>query len=297
MVDVSIIIVNYNTCKLTLECIESVYKQTSGISYEIIVSDNGSSDDSVEMIKELYSEVIVIENRANIGFGAANNRAIDVAKGKYLLFLNSDTILQNNAVKLFYDYWENADINLGALGAHLIGTDGKYTHSYGTFPTYNSTYFFLFRAVGSSIFGRFKKPTLEKQDNHVKDMIIDGYVTGADLFIKNEGTKFDERFFMYDEESDLQYNLIKGTDKKICVISGPRVVHLEGGSDKTKEHSWYDFRRKSSIYYWISRIKYLRKNMDSNIKIQLLKFFVILVWMFPCNWHATKEYYRELISL
>lgn len=106
--DVSIIIVNYNTKELTRNCLKSVFEQTDGIVFEVIVSDNGSTDGSLEMIRTEFHEVILIENGANLGFGAANNRALDVAKGKYVFYLNSDTVLLNNAVQMFFDYWENS---------------------------------------------------------------------------------------------------------------------------------------------------------------------------------------------
>ena len=106
--DVSIIIVNYNTKKLIKNCINSIYKHTKDVDFEIIVSDNGSVDGSVEMIKSEFPNVILIENNANLGFGAANNRGLKIAKGKYIFYLNSDTVLLNNAVKYFFDYWENA---------------------------------------------------------------------------------------------------------------------------------------------------------------------------------------------
>ena len=102
--DVSVIIVNYNTKELTRNCLKSVFEKTKGVNFEVIVSDNGSTDGSIEMIKSEFPEVILIENNANLGFGAANNRALKIARGKYVFYLNSDTLLLNNAVKIFFDY-------------------------------------------------------------------------------------------------------------------------------------------------------------------------------------------------
>ena len=87
--DVSIIIVNYNTKNLTINCLSSIYEQTKDISFEIIVSDNGSTDGSIEMIKSNFTKVIVIENKENLGFGKANNRGLKVATGKYIFYLNN----------------------------------------------------------------------------------------------------------------------------------------------------------------------------------------------------------------
>ena len=96
--DVSIIIVNYNTRDLLKDCLISIYKHTTEIDFEVIVSDNGSVDGSIEMLKQEFSQVVLIENNANLGFGTANNRGLAVARGKYIFYLNSDTILLNNAV-------------------------------------------------------------------------------------------------------------------------------------------------------------------------------------------------------
>lgn len=143
--DISVIIVNYNTKELTRNCLKSVFDQTSGIAFEVIVSDNGSTDGSVEIIRAEFPEVILIENSANLGFGAANNRALDVAKGKYVPCLNSDTVLLNNAVKIFFDYFEaHAGENLGAIGCNLKDTEGGYNCSYGKLKSLKSLLKMLF---------------------------------------------------------------------------------------------------------------------------------------------------------
>ena len=103
--DVSVIIVNYNTIELTLNCINSIFTHTLGIDFEVIVVDNNSDDGSGEILR-LDKRIVFIQNLANEGFGSANNIGYRYAKGKYLFLLNSDTILLNNAIKLFYDYAE-----------------------------------------------------------------------------------------------------------------------------------------------------------------------------------------------
>ncbi|MDR3048046.1 MAG: glycosyltransferase, partial [Bacteroidales bacterium] len=119
---VSIIIVNFNTKNFLYNCLESIYKHTKDISFEIIVSDNGSTDGSIELVKSKFPAVILIANNKNLGFGAANNRGLEIAKGEFVFFLNSDTILLNNAVNIFYTYWQNYrnKNELGALGCNLI---------------------------------------------------------------------------------------------------------------------------------------------------------------------------------
>ena len=98
--DVSIIIVNYNTKKLTSDCINSIYEKTTGIRFEVIVVDNNSSDGSQDLFFFDF-RIKFVEAGENLGFGKANNKGVEIASGKYVFFLNSDTILVNNAVKLF----------------------------------------------------------------------------------------------------------------------------------------------------------------------------------------------------
>ena len=133
IVDVSIIIVNYNTLHVLQPCIDSIVNHTDGISYEIIVVDNGSTDGSIESLTS-DQRVILIPTGENLGFGKANNRGLELAHGKYIFFLNSDTLLKNNAVKMLYDFAEQYQGQLGALGCILEDRQGDRIHSYGHFP-------------------------------------------------------------------------------------------------------------------------------------------------------------------
>jgi GT2 family glycosyltransferase len=228
MYDVSIIIVNYNTADLTRNCINSIYSMTKDISFEIIVSDNGSSDGSIEMIKSEFPNVVLIENNKNLGFGAANNRAKEIANGKYIFFLNSDTLLLNNAVKIFYDYWEKEQEKqeLGALGTILINEKNEPIHSGGKFPTYFSLckeQFFLsiLHLIKSivvilNLYAIFPFKYKQKRIPYIYGEV--DYITGADLFVKNdENALFDERFFLYYEETDIELQLYKKGLKRILI--------------------------------------------------------------------------------
>ena len=237
--DVSIIIVNYNTAELIHNCLQSIYLQTKDISFEVIVSDNNSADGSVELIKTKFPEVILIENETNLGFGAANNRGVKIAKGKFIFFLNSDTILLNNAVKYFYDFWneKSKNVNIGALGSWLLSNDSDVVHSWGEYPTFYSCKHYLNRLAISVFLRKFlffkKKKCCSTQTDVNGFLEIGGYVTGADLFVlNNDDAYFDEDYFMYFEETDLQLNHFTKKGKKIFIIPGPKIIHLEGGSDK-----------------------------------------------------------------
>lgn len=299
--DVSVIIVNYNTKRLLQNCLTSLYSQTKDIFFEVIVSDNGSTDGSTEMVKSEFPDVILIENNVNLGFGLANNRGLKIAKGKYILYLNSDTVLKNNAIKNFYDYWEtHSEENLGALGCNLLDENGAYAHSFGDLPDTKKFIFEPIRFFITSLVKSFFMLTLHKipsrfitKPRFTKYVGKVGYITGADLFLKNDkNAYFDERYFMYYEESDLELNLHKqGLEMRI--IEKPEIFHLEKGSDKGKIQ--YSF---SSIFNEISRIRYYKKNgtLLAKVCIPLVKVFVILTWLNPYYFSKTKHYFETYIK-
>lgn len=280
--DVSIIIVNYNTCKLLQECLESIYRHTQGIDFEVIVSDNGSVDGSIEMMKK-YPQVTLIENNANLGFGAANNRGLAVAKGKYIFYLNSDTVLLNNAVKIFYDYWEMSPERnkIGALGCNLLDEDGKVTHSYGNFPVYKTEVRWRLIQLSKLLIKRIiflLGKTYTKKMLHTNSFYegrVD-YVTGADLFLKNnEFAKFDERFFLYYEETDLQLQLHQSGFYSM-IIPGPEIQHLCNALN-SQQNDILLMRSFSHIQSDISVVKYFQKY--TNKKCFLLNMLIKLSWV------------------
>ena len=303
--DVSIIIVNYNTCEITKNCLTSIYEKTKEINFEIIVSDNGSKDGSIEMIRTGFPEVSLIENNANLGFGTANNRALAAAKGKYVFYLNSDTILLNNAVKIFFDYWENAidKDTIGALGANLLDTQGHIIHSYGDFPDIDSVMKDTIKALyGTSkltlLNVLFRKQISSYNQNSSKKKILGEVdsIIGADLFLKNdEHAYFDEHYFMYCEETDLQYRLAR-QGKKRLLIDGPEIIHLNGASSKKEMPDTVRiFSTFSFINYNLSRIYFFRKHGVNRFKIFILKTALFFIWLNPLLFSKTKQYIPELL--
>lgn len=303
VLDVSILIVNYNTIELTKNCLKSIFEQTKGILFEVIVSDNGSTDGSIEMIKSEFPQVILIENNANLGFGAANNRGLKVAKGKYIFYLNSDTVLLNNAVKIFFDYWENSPEKekIGALGCILQDENGNLIHSGGEFPTYKKEIFRLIKENVSisinSLLSLFHIKQIHKKKCKVGNAVYKSvdYVTGADLFIRNNSfAEFDERYFLYFEETDLQLKMNKNNLKRI-LISDPKIIHLEGKSNKIKMKSLDRYISFSSIQILFSRILYFKKNTHK--KIWLFMFFILEQLYLFHFFYKTKNMRKKLWSL
>lgn len=263
--DVSIVIVNYNTYNLTQACIESIYKRTKDVNFEVIVVDNDSKDDSVIKLRE-ESRILLIESRKNLGFGRANNLGTEKANGRYIFFLNSDTILLNNVVKLMTDFMDEycQKLGIGGLGCLLTGSDGKRTHSFAPFPR-------MGRILKDEWGDHFLKRFGSRMKRLEEGMTIDdsmpffpvNYVTGADLFVARETINrygcFDPDFFMYYEEAEMQHRWHEN-GLKSYILCSPQIVHLEGGSQSkasvqkqlTQLKSMFIFFRKTN-----SRWKYM----------------------------------------
>jgi GT2 family glycosyltransferase len=271
--DVSVIIVNYNTKNLIKQCIESIVKFTVGIQYEIIIVDNASIDGSQKMIKENFPFVSLIENELNLGFGSANNIGANYAQGKYLFFLNSDCLLIENTIKSFFEFAEinNKEKNIGAIGALLYDNDMKLNISYHRFP--NTIAVFL-NSFGP-IFRKFNYQTPYKVNshnyNHSKKYNEVDFITGADMFILKEIFNnlegFDEQFFLYYEESDLQKRM-ESVGLKRIILKDQKIVHLEGFSSK-KSH----VPLKTTLIMRDSRYKYFKKHLS---KISYIIFYLVL---------------------
>lgn len=299
-IQVSIIIVNYNTKAFLSDCLKSIYEHTSGIEYEIIVSDNGSADGSLQMLETDFPKVKVIANGKNLGFGAANNRALDVATGKYIFYLNSDTILLNNAVKLFYDYFEEHDDGkLGAIGANLLDKNNNVIHSYGTFTGFKLSFKQLLKMSVSNLIlsvmyiFRISPARFAHSDTTAFYTGKVDYVTGADLFLKNnDSARFDEAFFLYFEEADLQRQLAK-LGKTMLMIDGPLIQHLCGGS----VGSDFSIKRKASfsrIQFELSRVRFLKKYNHKPVSLFFIKLLITLIWLNPFLIKATRKYIKQL---
>lgn len=230
MIEVSVIIVNYNTCKLTAECIESIYKQTTGISFEVIVVDNASTDGSAKLLTENFPQVTVIASPENLGFGGANNLGVKSAKGRFLFFLNPDTLLLNNAIKELHDFWMgHPELPVGVLGGMLVDTEGKENGSFSRFRTP-----MLEILAQYSISEAFKRYVRNKLKLLATQEYVDvDYVCGADMLMLKETFEmiggFDTVYFMYYEESDMQKQLAsKGL--RSYIFKSPQILHYEGAS-------------------------------------------------------------------
>ncbi|MCK5235543.1 MAG: glycosyltransferase [Deltaproteobacteria bacterium] len=247
--DISIIIVNWNTREDILKCLVSIYKFTKGISFEVIVSDNGSIDGSVEAIREVLPEVRIIENGANLGFGRANNRALGSTVGRYVLFLNSDTIVTDGAISDAVAYLDE-NPRAGLVGVQLLNEDCTLQNSIANTPTIAT------ELLNKSLLRKlFPSRYPGKEHNFTSPKEVDS-VVGAAIFVRKEAlddvSTFDESFFFFLEETDLCLRL-RQAGWKVLHHPGIRIFHSQGKSAKK-------VNTRARIEYWISRNMFFRKH-------------------------------------
>ena len=224
---VSIIIVNYNTINVLLGAICSIYRQVTELKFEIIVVDNNSKDNSLVILKEKYPDVIYVPLSENIGFGRANNKGVEVARGRNIFFLNPDTILINNAVKILSDFLDQNE-GVGTVGAQLYNIDNTLQKSFHM--RYHG-----YIDVMKSLFSIIKPQAKIKQFCEPKEVAA---VCGAAMMISSKVIDvvgcFNPLFFMYAEETELCYRIKKKGYKIIC-LPDAKIMHLDGGSFEFKE--------------------------------------------------------------
>jgi hypothetical protein len=252
MIDVSVIIVNWNTRDILRDCLQSVYEQTLDIRFEVIVVDNASNDKSVEMVRREFPRVVLIENSENRGFAAANNQAMQIAKGRYALLLNSDTVVLEGAIQKTIIY---ADQNpkTGVIGCRAIWPDGRRQNNCFRFPT-----LFLV-AIGSILFFRMAKPFcvslfhperyLDRDFEQEQDVDV---VAGCFFLVRRDVIDqvgmFDEDFFMYGEEAEWCHRITK-KNWRIRYFPSVQIIHMHGASSQQVEDDTKVNKRKANILF------------------------------------------------
>lgn len=272
MKDLSILIVNYNTSDLLKNCLESVYVTIRGLSFEVIVVDNASLDGSIQMLKENYPDVKVVRNDSNLGFGAANNQAINEMRGRYALLLNTDTVLKPGAVRELFNFMESHPEAAMACG-QLLNADGSKQNSIASFPSFLT----LSSNMGLLEY-MFPRRYPSKRYSHANPVEIDSGI-GACLLIRkralDEVGKFDTRYFFFFEETDLAMQM-KKCSWKIFHVPTAYIVHLQGQSIGHSADSRIEFYR--------SRYQFLRK---WNSRPSFMMLTGVIVLRLVMNWALT----------
>ncbi len=272
--DVSIIIVNYNTQSMTLECINSVFEKTKDIRFEVILIDNASTDGSKEFF-EKDQRILYFYNTENLGFGKANNAGLKYAKGRNILFLNSDTLLINDAISILSHFLDTHN-DVGACGGNLFSLNYQPLHSYRRLSPLIFELNTLLSNIPTKLF--YKK---NEEHNHSSKPMAVNTIVGADLMIRKSiltkiGGAFDERFFMYCEETELCHRIRKA-NYKIMSVPDAKIIHLEGASfSEDKKIKRIKMNRDSTrLYCLIHYNKFYANLVDLVWKVTIYSRIVV----------------------
>ncbi len=270
--DITIVIINWNTRDLLRDCLGSIYKTVRNITFEIIVVDNASRDDSVAMLGEEFPDVRIIVNSENWGFAAANNQAFAVMKGRYALLLNTDTVLTEKAVHELFSFMD-VHPDTAMVGGQLLNRDGSRQNSIANSPTILTLF-----ANTSLLEYLFPRRFPSKRYEHKEPLEVES-VIGACMLVRkkamDEVGMFDERYFFFFEETDWACQM-RAAGWKICHVPSAYIYHLQGQSVGKNVRSRIEFYR--------SRYKFFNKwkGHSYNVSVSLVVFVRLTV-----NWLLT----------
>jgi GT2 family glycosyltransferase len=265
--DLSIVVVSWNTRELLATCLKRVYETVSEPAFEVIVVDNGSEDDSAAMVKAEFPGVRLLENEENLGFARANNQALALSRGRYALLLNSDTEVLDRALEDMVAFMD-AHPTAGAVGARLLNADGTFQFSHADFPTLWHE-FLMLSVLGRLVLG-------QHYPSHGPEVtrgpqVVD-YVGGACLMVRREALEqvggLDEGFFMYAEETDWCYRM-KDAGWEVWYLPSASITHLGGGSSRQRPS-----RMEAELYR--SRVRFFEKHRGPRSAARLR---ALITWM------------------
>lgn len=250
--DISIVILNYNTFDLTVQCVKSVLEKTSGVSYEVIVVDNASPEGRADDFKKEFPEIVLIKSEKNMGFAKGNNLGVAAARGQFILLLNSDTLLRSNVAETLRNFLV-AQQHVAAVSARLEYPDGNVQHCCQRFPSVKYRLFELFRL--QKVFRNSGGRILMGSFFDHKSIAYPDWIWGTcfmfrkDLLKQLPGEKLADEFFMYGE--DMQWCMeFRKRGYSIAFESAAVVVHLMGKSAGAKNELMNKNRQSfMNLYY------------------------------------------------
>lgn len=290
----SIIIVSYNTADITIQCLKSILsdKGLKQMDYEIIIVDNNSHDNSLIKIKEFKNSLKIsnlkfkiISNNFNAGFGGANNQGIKIAKGNYILLLNSDTIILHSAISQSLD-WLSSHPEASTCTAQLLNQDKTIQASGGFFPNLANMFTWCLSLDDLPLINKIIKPIhphtpkFYTHDNfYTKDHQQD-WVTGAFMLTRkpllDKIKGFDQHYFMYGEELELSYRLKLATKQnQVWYLIGPQIIHLGGASAVNRIDPILNEYKGFLSFFKKHRPKWQLPIIKSLLKINALVRFII----------------------
>lgn len=267
--DVSIIIVSWNTRGILRDCLNSVYLQAGQIDFEVIVVDNASTDGSAEMVRRNFPDVRLIENAENRGFARANNQGMDIAEGRYFLMLNSDTLVLDSAVEKVVHFAESRS-DAAVLGCRILNSDMSVQPSCFMFPSALNLFLaatYLYKVFPKSrFFGRARMTWWDGSDVKQVDA-----VTGCFMLVRksavDEVGMMDEQLFMYGEEADWCYRF-KKAGYEVVFTPRAQIVHLGGASSRQVKPGMIKQWRRSTLMFF--------KKHKSVVSYSLARLFIFM---------------------
>lgn len=261
MIDLSVIIVSYNVKYFLRQCLQSVARALEGLNGEVWVVDNASIDGSVEMVREEFPWVKVIANDINLGFARANNQAIRLAQGKYVLLLNPDTIVQEDTFREVIRFLE-AHPEAGAVGVKIIDGQGRFSvdsrrdlpSAWNIFCKLSGLYKLFPK---SRLFGRYHLTYLPEDEIAEVPVLLGAFMCMPRRVLEEVGL-LDERFFMYAEDIDLCYRILQAGYKNYYLPT-TQIIHFKGESTKTRSLNYVLTFYKASLQFVQKHYKGLRR--------------------------------------
>lgn len=276
--DLSIIIVSYNTCSLIIKCIESIYEFSENLTIQIVVSDNASSDNTVKILETRFPDVFILKNGRNLGFAAANNRAINFAKGRFILFLNPDILLLEPVFRKMIEFLETNN-NAGMVGCKLLNSDGSTQGSFfKNFPTLTNRFLDIIYMEKL-----FEKKNRNESSNRSAEKVA--AIAGACMFMRRSLIEdlggFDESFFMYCEDIDLSHR-VHQLGYNIYFLGYLKMLHYQGESSKIKGSYFEKVLTKESVYTYF--FKHYGKTKATLYKFSIavgsiFRLLLLLTWV------------------
>ncbi len=253
MIKLSIIIVNYNTKILLHQCLSSLYGQTHLFSFETIVVDNNSRDGSVDMVMEKFPHVYLIESKENSGYARANNAGLKMARGKYVLFLNSDTKVMGDALEKLVDFLDSHE-DTAVVSSRVVYPDFSDQGVARTFPTPINAVFSR-KSILTRLFpnNKYSKKYIVSRMHGSNEPFEVDWVSGACLMVRRKVVEevghLDEKFFMYWEDADLCFR-IKQRGWHVYCVPQAKVIHHEGKSSHTMISNRLIIEFNKSVYHY-----------------------------------------------
>jgi len=285
--DLSVCVVNWNGAAFLPACLQSVVEASSGLRVETIVVDNGSTDGSADLVAERFPEVLLLRNRSNLGFARANNQAAALSSGKYLLFLNNDTVVGRESLRQIVQFLE-AHPEVGMLGPRLVGRDGVPQRSYRYRPTLPALLhrLTLVRWTGlcRQAYQDYRRREFDPQQTRPVEVLLGAAVClPRRVFFQHGG--WDEGFPFGLEDFDLSARV--ATTHEVLYFAGADIVHL--GKMSSRQNSGFALTGVEAGY-----ARFLRKQGWSPQAVWLYKLLVVLDLPFAILAESAKSAWRLL---